>query len=58
MITTLSPLKCQIVKVVLAWEFEEDYALREALKDVKDILTVSFERLAMIVKVIVIEEGH
>ena len=57
-VSTPSPLKCETIEFVLAWEFKDDYALKDALRDVKDILTVSFERLAKIVQVIVIAEEH
>ena len=50
-VTTPSPTKCETIEFVLPWEFEDDYVLRTALRDVKDILTVSFERLAKFVQV-------
>ena len=50
-VTTPFPLKCETIEFVLPWEFKDDYALRDALRDVEDILTVSFERLAKIVQV-------
>ena len=57
-VSTSSPLKCETIEFVLDWEFEEDYALRDALRDVEDILTVSFERLAKIVQVKVFVKVH
>ena len=55
-VTTPFPLKCETIEFLLAWEFKDNQALKDALTDVDDILTVSFERLAKYVKVNVIVE--
>ena len=57
-VTTPSPLKCETIEFILPWKFKDDYTLRDALRDVEDILTVSFERLTKIVQVIVITDRH
>ena len=49
-----SPLKCETAKFILDWDPTDDYVL----KDIKDILAVSFKRLAKRVKIVVIKEGN
>lgn len=57
-VTTPSPLKCETIEFLLAWEFKDNQALEDALRNIKDILTVSFEKLAKIVQVIEIADRH
>ena len=48
-----SPLKCEIAKFVLEWDPD-----KTSLTDIKNLLSVAFERLNKRVKVIIVTEGN
>ena len=51
-ISKSSPLKCETAKFILDWDPDET-----SLADIKDLLSIAFERLNKRVKVIIINEG-
>ena len=52
-VSNSSPLKCEIAKFVLEWDSD-----KTSLTDIKNLLSVAFERLNKRVKVIIVTEGN
>ena len=52
-VSNSSPLKCETAKFVLEWDPDQT-----SLADIKNLLSVAFERLKKRVKVIVVNEGN
>ena len=52
-VSTSSPLKCETAKFVLEWDPD-----KTSLTDIKNLLSVAFERLNKRVKVIIVTEGN
>ena len=52
-VSNSSPLKCEIAKFVLEWDPD-----KTSLTDIKNLLSVAFERLNKRVKVIIVTEGN
>ena len=52
-VSNISPLKCETAKFVLEWDPD-----KTSLTDIKNLLSVAFERLNKRVKVIIVTEGN
>ena len=52
-VSTSSPLKCETAKFVLEWDPD-----KTSLTDIKNLLSVAFEKLNKRVKVIIVTEGN